>query len=80
MSPITYLNISLEVARDQRPETPSERQTIEVREDDCSVEDGGVDQVEGPEVILQSVTHEDGVSVEEAHQIILDFLDVLVLA
>ena len=74
-----YLNISLEVAGDQRPQTSSERQTIEVWEDHCGVEDGGVDQVEGPEIILQSMTHEDGVGVEETHQVILDFFDVLVL-
>ena len=45
-----------------------------------SVEDIVVDEIERAEIIFETMTDQDGVSVDETHQIILHFLDVLVLA
>ena len=75
-----HLNISLEVAGHQGPQRPAEGQSVEVREDDGGVEDGAVDQVEGAEIVLQPVPDQDGVRVDEPHQIVLHFLDVLELS
>jgi len=75
-----HLNISLEVAGHQGPQRPAEGQSVEVREDDGGVEDGAVDQVEGAEIVLQPVPDQDGVGVDEPHQIVLHFLDVLELS
>ena len=75
-----HLNISLEVAGHQGPQRPAEGQPVEVREDDGGVEDGGMDQVEGAEIVLQPVPDQDGVGVDEPHQIVLHFLDVLELS
>ena len=51
-----------------------------MREDDGGVEDGAVDQVEGAQIVLQPVPDQDGVGVDEPHQIVLNFLDVLELS
>ena len=75
-----HLNISLEVAGHQGSQRPPEGQPVEVREDDGCVEDGAVDQVEGAQIVLQPVPDQDGVGVDEPHQIVLNFLDVLELS
>ena len=49
-----------------------------MREHYSGVEDGSVDDVERAEIILQSVTHQDGVGIDEAHQVILHLLYILV--
>ena len=50
-----------------------------MRKDDRSVENYSVNDVEGPQVVLQPVPHQDGVGIDEAHQIILYFLQILCL-
>ena len=47
-----YLNIPLEVAGDERPEAPPEGQPVVMREHHSSVEDGGVDEIKGAEIIF----------------------------
>ena len=51
-----------------------------MRKHHCSVENVVVDEIERAEIIFKTMTDQDGVSVDETHQIILHFLDVLVLA
>ena len=47
-----HLNIPLEVAGDERPEAPPEGQPVVMREHHSSVEDGGVDEIKGAEIIF----------------------------
>ena len=75
-----YLNVPLEIAGDKGPKTPPERQPVEVWEDNCSVQDNSVDDVQSPQIILKPMSDQDGVGVDEPHQIILYFLKILGLA
>ena len=68
-----YLYIPLEVGRGEGAQAAAEGKTVEVREDDGGVEDGGVDQAERPQVVFQTVPHQDRVRIDEAHQIVLHF-------
>ena len=75
-----YLNVPLEIAGDKRPKTPPERQSVEVWEDNCSVQYNSMDDVQRPQIIFKSMADQDGVGVDEPHQIILYFLKILGLA
>ena len=48
-----------------------------MREDRGGVEDRAVDQLQGPQVVLEPVAHQHRVGVDEPHQVVLDLLQVL---
>lgn len=43
-----------------------------MREHDGGVDDTGVDELKGAEVVLEAVADEDGVRVDEAHHVVLN--------
>ena len=48
--------------------------------DGSCVENSCMDELQSPEIVFQTVTHKDGFCIHKPHQIILDLLDILVLA